>query len=224
MHPPPRQSSSLPVNPDFPSDAPRHVHASLSLRVPPGKRMKAAVASVKLPLSIDALPHAAVVVVDAGDDVAAANAFVAELIPRAMDLKEPSGPAEGKLARAKLLLGVLAVGKGDSWGHDDVRDHVGLPSPLGDDKLFRPKQTCDVGRVDERVAKLYSERLSENDSAADEGLVPVGIVSWACAGVARVDALQVFDGRKQGGEGQLLLSQMLAEVLAKVGVLLKYGA
>jgi hypothetical protein len=231
MHP---ALKSQPDNNLFPFDAARHVRTALAQRIPAGVQDIDSVVAVHLPIDADLLPHSRVVVVDAGSDVTGADSLVAQLLPRALDAahdeggvggddNESAGEKEfGCLVRSKLLLGVMAVSAGDRWELCSG-DDAGRELRLRDGDFFRPRQSCGAGRVDMRCAVLDCERA--RDGRGDEsGLVPIGVVAWAGSGITRIDTLKAFDGRRRGGDGQLLVSQMLAEVLAKVGILGKFGA
>lgn len=185
----------------------------LDVRGRPREKVDSALSSEILALPVAKFPASlieltgiaappALVVVDAGESVAAADALVSRLLPVALpgDLPE--------LGRAPLLLG--AVVADECW--------VGaVPPPPPPAGVHVPAQSAEVGRGDARCFVSESER-------AKGGLRPVGIVAWAGEGLTRVDAVLRFDGCQRGGDGQLLPSQMLAEVLTKVGLRPKFGA
>lgn len=167
---------------------------------------------------------AAFTVVDAGDDVGGANSLVEKLLPEALRLGEIDGRNEAPKLDindaddltsliSPLLIGVMCVGRG--WAAGAGKGSLAAPGDRPG--VFKPLQSCVAGRADSKTFALDSERVGGQMSV-------VGSVAWAGSGATRVDDVHVFNGQVRGGDGQLLLSQMLTEVLTKVGLVPKFGA
>lgn len=173
---------------------------------------------------------ASISLVDAGNDIVAANELVRYLLPIALKVGDHVNTA----SRSSLLLGVMAVSSGQ-WSrlnrcmersHNDASKREPNSAEPVMPKFIQPVQSSEVGRTDHHFAALESERTSIDVAQGDarRRLTPVGFVTWAGGGVTRVDAVRCFAGLQTGGEGHLLLSQVLAEVVTKVGLRPKFGA
>ncbi len=111
--------------------------------------------------------------------------------------------------RADLMVGVCALG--ETWPSHSV-------DPSEPDQIcFRPQQTHEAGIKDSRMKKLSSE-------VGSDLFETVGAVAFAGQGVARIDQSVCFNAKVAPGEGCLLLSQVLREVLSKLNIIPKFGA
>lgn len=108
--------------------------------------------------------------------------------------------AMGAVEKGKLMVGVIIIG---CWERMEKNEGG-----------WRPRQSWEVGQGD--------GHCWHGDGEDAGGVGKVGEVAWFGRGMTRVDALQGF-GEGRGGEGSLLPSQIVAEVLAKVGLRGKFG-
>jgi hypothetical protein len=155
-----------------------------------------------------------VIVVDAGSSIEGADRLVAHLLPQALNLDQ----CVGANTRSTILLGVLAVGPG-CWTRINDRASDGCNADA-----FMPVQSFEESISDSRHVALTSERLAIRPDGNAVRVVPVGLVAWAGVGLTRKDALCHFDGTMRGGDGELLLLQVIAEIVSKVGLSPKFGA
>lgn len=144
-------------------------------------------------------PVAALTIIDVGSDTALADDLARDLLPHVTAIR----PQEWA-HRADTMLGVLAIDD-DAWP----------APPTSPPSAFRPRQTWEVGLEDASHKAVYGDAKDARVS---------GVIVWAGAGVTRIDALQRLDGCGRGGDGVVLLSQAVAEVLCKLGKLPKFGA
>lgn len=181
--------------------------------------------------------NAHLTIVDSATDLDGAEILVQRLLPLALQVNGKIN----KSSRSAVMLGVMAV-SGGRWNYlkrmnyrlEEESDKVmfcerSIESNVLSNRANRficPVQSCEVGRADHRFAAMHSEKIGEcpRDHPRHDSLQPVGFVTWVGAGVTRVDSVTEFSGRQPGGEGQLLLSQIVAEVVAKVGLKGKFGA